>query len=501
MELINQYIGKGQRAKGKGQSFEGSLLRVFCMWLFALCSLPFALTTHAAFKESGWGARAAAMGGAFTAVANDADSVLWNPAGAAQLKINQYNLMHARLFAGLESVNLGLNSFSFVSPMGNKGTLGLAWTNAKASSVYREDSYLLSYSRSLYPFSVEEDQEPLIYGGANVKFLRNSFTLDQYTQRDPVFSGGRDRSAVTFDVGFLAHKGPYHLGVAVKNVTEPDMGFQVMDRVPREFRAGFAYRRSFLFFDNAALSIDFSRRDDDDNLHLGWENAFFSRRANFRAGWNNRELSFGFGYNITMPATWELGLNYAYIIPLQLAENSAVTHRISLVTRFGRQETGPEIVSLEIKKLRKFRGEVVDYKKGMKKARVRGTGLKQAQAALKRLQDMIDKRKIRPVKFISGSSKIATSSLLTLDRVVKLLRLYPRLKLNVYAHKDSAQKPVSEKLCWKRAKNVANYFMAKGIKPERLAPAVTDSGASSPTPDRKEKGIKQSHPIAFAFYE
>ncbi len=42
-------------------------------------------TTAAAFLEIGAGARAQAMGGAFTAVANDATAMYWNPAGISRL--------------------------------------------------------------------------------------------------------------------------------------------------------------------------------------------------------------------------------------------------------------------------------------------------------------------------------------------------------------------------------------------------------------------------------
>jgi hypothetical protein len=49
----------------------------------------------AAFLDTGVGARALAMGGAFVAVADDATAAYWNPAGLAQLDHREFTLMHA----------------------------------------------------------------------------------------------------------------------------------------------------------------------------------------------------------------------------------------------------------------------------------------------------------------------------------------------------------------------------------------------------------------------
>jgi hypothetical protein len=69
--------------------------------LFILILLSSAILTHFAFADvdfdylhgsdlgMGIGARAMSMGGAFTAIADDATAVFWNPAGLAQLTDNQ----------------------------------------------------------------------------------------------------------------------------------------------------------------------------------------------------------------------------------------------------------------------------------------------------------------------------------------------------------------------------------------------------------------------------
>ena len=50
-------------------------------------------TTAAAFLNIGVGSRANAMGGAFTAMADDATALYWNPAGLANLEMSELNGM------------------------------------------------------------------------------------------------------------------------------------------------------------------------------------------------------------------------------------------------------------------------------------------------------------------------------------------------------------------------------------------------------------------------
>jgi hypothetical protein len=60
----------------------------------------------------GAGARALGMGGAFAAVANDASTIYWNPAGISGLDKRQAMFMHSEQFGNLIDYNFG----SFVSP-------------------------------------------------------------------------------------------------------------------------------------------------------------------------------------------------------------------------------------------------------------------------------------------------------------------------------------------------------------------------------------------------
>src|ERR1041384_8654190 len=119
------------------------LLAVFCC-LFSARAL------FAAFLDTGWGARPVGMGGAFTAIADDSNSPLYNPAGLVQVQWNEISAMYAQLFSGLtlfsgnsstggDTVHLDQSYVSFASKASSLGSFGISWANFDTTSLYRED--------------------------------------------------------------------------------------------------------------------------------------------------------------------------------------------------------------------------------------------------------------------------------------------------------------------------------------------------------------------------
>ncbi len=78
-------------------------------------------TTACPFLTIGVGARANAMGGAFTSVANDVTALYWNPAGLARMSSSQLALIHSKWIADLNHDYLGM-AFS----VGALGVIGVS---------------------------------------------------------------------------------------------------------------------------------------------------------------------------------------------------------------------------------------------------------------------------------------------------------------------------------------------------------------------------------------
>ncbi len=81
-------------------------------------------TTAAAFLEIGAGARAQAMGGAFTAIANDATAMYWNPAGISRLGRMEATFNYANWFLDTQYAYTGL-----VAPIGSSMAVGVNVTH------------------------------------------------------------------------------------------------------------------------------------------------------------------------------------------------------------------------------------------------------------------------------------------------------------------------------------------------------------------------------------
>ncbi|MFH1319503.1 MAG: PorV/PorQ family protein, partial [Bacteroidota bacterium] len=77
-------------------------------------------TKSAEFLKIGIGARAVAMGEAFTAVSGDADCMAWNPAGLATLKGTHIRAMHNQWFQ-----DISLDYFGIAHSLNKFGTIGI----------------------------------------------------------------------------------------------------------------------------------------------------------------------------------------------------------------------------------------------------------------------------------------------------------------------------------------------------------------------------------------
>src|SRR5690349_11912572 len=100
--------------------------RIPVIGLLALTILAPRPSLFAAFLDDGWGARPLGMGGAFTAIADDSNAPMYNPAGIVQVQWNEMSAMYAQLYSGLtlysgnsttggDVVHLGQSFLSFVS--------------------------------------------------------------------------------------------------------------------------------------------------------------------------------------------------------------------------------------------------------------------------------------------------------------------------------------------------------------------------------------------------
>ena len=311
-------------------------------WFLLLFFVIAASRSEAAFKESLWGARPAGLAGAFTAMADDANAPAYNPAGVGFLTSTELTVMYAQLFTGLDlhagqdTSKLGLGYVSFVPQIDDKryGSMAVSWSNFTATNLMREDTFSLTYADTFDLSGLP--QHPILGLGANLKYLRHSFSIDQYSSSDPTFSNGRSKGAPTLDLGLIlrpkfSFAPGFKMGLVGQNITEPNVGLSATDRVPSRYAVGFAYQD--LRFRLFNPTVDIARRAGLTTVTFGVEGWMLKDSLGFRAGGNSDEIGGGLGYQFKLNDAMKMRIDYSLLWPLNVGGTNG-NHRVSLTLNY-----------------------------------------------------------------------------------------------------------------------------------------------------------------------
>ncbi|MEC9307053.1 MAG: hypothetical protein VX957_01625, partial [Candidatus Neomarinimicrobiota bacterium] len=262
------------------------------------------------------GTRPLSMGGAFIAVADDGNTITWNPAGLPRLRRTEFTTTYADLYImGITQSYIGI-----VRPFGDKLALGMDWANVGF------DDGELGYADNKLNFSFGYQPHKLVSFGGTLKYIFKDMTLDGT-------SYGKS-SGIGYDVGLLISPlknlrfglGLFDLGgtsVSYENkVTETILG--------QAFKLGIAY----MPFDGLTLAMDVG-----DRYHAGMEYVL-KNRIKFRAGVQKNRIE---PEEIMVPSAG-LSIKFKSIIVEYGYEDHPYmepTHRFSLVLQLS-----PAVVSI-----------------------------------------------------------------------------------------------------------------------------------------------------------
>jgi hypothetical protein len=260
---------------------------VFALILTSL--LPCQAGASASFGQAadlftqGAGARAMAMGGAFTGVADDASASYYNPAGLAFLDEHQLMIMHAPLF-----IDSNYNFLSSAHPFGDKyGAVAISDSLLLSNGFQTRDKFNNkigndSFDHNAVIASYAHKLNQKISGGVNAKFIQ---------QKVAGFSG----NALGLDVGLMYKPMPLlSFGASIANMNSPEITLQSSPDVYRSItRVGVA---SEVFRNRLLLSVDVLKMQQQDNLYsAGLEftpNKLFAIRTGYNA---NHSYTLGVG--------------------------------------------------------------------------------------------------------------------------------------------------------------------------------------------------------------
>jgi len=271
-------------------------------------------TAGPTFLKIGVGARAAGMGDAFSAIADDASALYWNPAGLAQLKegqlLSMYNLWMQEIRQGYLCLTLPSSTFE-ISAIGinyvdmgrfeeRSGQSGELTGYFGASSIYLSLGYageighnlMFGIAPAVFRDTIREDTQYTIFGNAGLLW-KPSKTLS--------------------------------LAAVVQNVGE---GLSVSP-LPLTYKLGVGFRIKGVIF-----ALDLAKPIDNEVytcMGVEWNlNRFLALRAGYKTQSDIGEgLSFGAGFEFGM-SKQIYKLDYAYLSYGPLGD----THRFSLTYVF-----------------------------------------------------------------------------------------------------------------------------------------------------------------------
>jgi long-subunit fatty acid transport protein len=301
--------------------------------------------------KAGVGARALGMGGAFTAVADNADAPYWNPAGLGTVDKNEITTMQTRLSTDADHYYV-----SYVRPALG-GTLGISWiqvglgyitqTSAEVDEhnevqnisvfSYFSNAYMLSYGRKLNDrISIGLTAKYLtsdmfsISGGQGYGYSLTPgvlFVLRRAEEkREMKREMGKESlthfsSHTSFPTSPNSQLSSLTLGIKIDElINQQTWGTGTVEQVPPKLRLGIAYRSP----NPGLFAIDISQIMKSGyaaEAAVGYEWA--RDGLSIRVGYNEGGLSAGAGFQ-----SGHARLDYAYVTQQSLSRDNV--HRVSL---------------------------------------------------------------------------------------------------------------------------------------------------------------------------
>lgn len=262
-----------------------------------------------AFSEKYIGGRPMAMAGAFVPVANDLNSVYYNPAGLASITGFALGGGYLRYYNMEEMQDV---TFSAAYPT-DFGAFGASY-HSYGFDLYKETQMIFTHGFVLLR---------RIQIGYNLKYMKLALSPDPAVT--PTIEYGSD-SLITVDVGCMMEiDRNLSAGAYAMNVTSPKIGNNNAEEAEQKFTMGVAYKPSA----GLTTSLCFDKAIEDEyQLRAGaemWMVKYFA----IRGGVQSRPFNFTFGAGFNLKNFY---LDYALVNNNVLGE----THVLSFSMMFGK---------------------------------------------------------------------------------------------------------------------------------------------------------------------
>ena len=308
------------------------LKRIIIVWLFLILfvafigkitiAAPSAGETAADFLLINVGARAAGMGGAFTAVSEGANSTFWNPAGLSYVEHDEVILGYFSWYQDIK-----MNHASYAHNINEKTTIATSINYLSYGQIDSRDMNGVNTGEiSAYDLSgaisIGYKVKPDVSLGLTAKYINQH--LDDI-----------NGSTFAFDLGARMDIGKFNLAAVASNLG-PEIKFDnVSEKIPSSFRLGVSVSP---FNENLMTAIEFEKRFYGGSvirhgLEYVYDGQYFVRGGyNYYPDSDNR--SFGTGFSLGAGVIFnKFEIDYAYT-PTEYYSSEDL-HRFSIIFKFG----------------------------------------------------------------------------------------------------------------------------------------------------------------------
>lgn len=270
----------------------------------------------AAFSEAGFGVRPSGMGQAFTAVANDANAFLTNPAGLLLGQRPNFTANYAKLFGLVPS-----GYFGMLYPLSRRYSMGAGFLFV-GDDALMENTLGVSFAFTLpnVPLGSHEIYFDKMSFGVTVKSRWTSFGNNESGGPQRVTGSGKGYS-IDFGYMILANDN-LTLGITLRDLInsfkwDSSVSGEYTESVPTTLRLGLAYR-----LDGTTIAFDLRKNLHDDTanrIYFGAEKMLLDMLV-LRAGFSNnlgasdlnRRWSFGLSFLQGVLDDYTVGFSTAY---------------------------------------------------------------------------------------------------------------------------------------------------------------------------------------------
>ena len=278
--------------------------------------------TAADFLLIGAGARAAGMGGAFSAVSEGATASYWNPAGLTSLEQGEVMLGH---FAWYQDVTLEFGALAY--RLNDRASLSTSITYLNYGTI---EGYDLAGNRTA-DISAYDLAAAVSFGYLAREDISVGLTAKVITQKLDDING----STVAFDIGGRYIADRFTVAGVLSNLG-PSISFEgVSESLPSAARLGFSV---YPLDEKLLTSVEFEKRFKGATVIRHGVEFNYTQQYYIRSGYNfypgADERSFGSGISIGAGVKLS-GAEFDYAYTFQDKYASEDLHRFTLLFQFG----------------------------------------------------------------------------------------------------------------------------------------------------------------------